>query len=176
MKTITKASVAAIALALFGIAPASAEKCPVSFNQDDGLHASCTDPQIGPQGPKGEKGDTGADGKDGADGQQGIQGIAGIDGKDGKDGIDGKDGLDGKDFDPSDMERGLAVSAALTVPHIDIGKSFGIAISPAFFNDEAAIGGGVAFRLDDTWQLGGSVSTDFDGKDVAGKGVLTGQW
>lgn len=48
--------------------------------------------------------------------------------------------------------------------------------SAGFYNDEAAIGLGATIRLDETWQLGGSVASDVDGKNVAGKGVITGQW
>lgn len=142
----------------------------------------------GPAGADGKDGKDGADGKDGKDGvdgkdgaqglkgDKGDKGLKGDKGDKGDQGVAGKDGIDGKDFDPADLEKGLATTAALTVPHIDPGKKFGIAVSPAFFNEEAAIGVGVGLRLDDTWQLGGSVATDFDGKNVAGKGVLTGQW
>lgn len=136
----------------------------------------------GAQGPKGDKGDKGDTGSTGATGAQGVagpkgdKGDSGATGAKGDKGDQGDRGLAGKDFDPSELEKGLATTAALNVPHIDPNKRFGVSGSAGFFNDEAAIGLGAAIRLDGTWQVGGSVASDVDGKNVAGKGVITGQW
>lgn len=53
-------------------------------------------------------------GEKGDNGNKGDKGDRGIAGK------------DGKNFDPTDMQRGLATVGALNFPHIDIGKSFGV--------------------------------------------------
>ena len=134
---------------------------------------------IGPTGATGPQGYTGPTGPTGAPGPQGEQGIAGLngqDGIDGQDGADGVDGEDGKDFDPADLEKGLATMGALTIPHIDPNKSFGIAVSPAFYNNEFAIGFGAAGRIDGTWQIGGSIATDFDNDNVAGSRNSNRPW
>lgn len=147
--------------------------------------AAGNDGAQGPKGDKGDKGDTGATGAQGLQGVAGLQGPkgdkgdkgdTGETGAKGDKGDQGDRGLAGKDFDPSELEKGLATTAALNVPHIDSNKRFGVSGSAGFYNDEAAIGLGAAIRLDGTWQIGGSVASDVDGKNVAGKGVLTGQW
>lgn len=135
--------------------------------------------ETGAQGPQGEQGIQGEQGVAGADGAQGPKGDKGDKGDKGAKGDKGDTGLagkDGKDFDPTDLEQGLATAAALNVPHVDVGKKFAISGSAGFYNDEAAVGLGATIRLDETWQLGGSVASDVEGKNVAGKGVLTGQW
>jgi hypothetical protein len=130
----------------------------------------------GDKGDPGEKGDKGDKGDTGTQGLKGDKGDKGDKGNKGDQGIAGKDGKDGKDFNPADLEQGLATAAALNVPHVDIGKRIAISGSAGFYNDEAAIGLGATIRIDETWQLGGTVATDVEGNNVAGKGVLTGQW
>ena len=128
------------------------------------------------QGDKGDKGDAGPKGDKGDQGVAGNDGAKGDKGDNGADGKDGVAGLNGKNYDPADLEQGLATTSALNVPHIDIGKQFGVSGSAGFYNNEAAIGLGATIRFDDTWQLGGSIATDTEGKNVAGKAVVTGQW
>lgn len=145
----------------------------------------------GPQGPAGANGTNGTNGTNGAPGATGAtgpagpQGVAGPAGPQGPKGdkgdkgdkgAKGDTGLAGKDYDPGELERGLATSAALNVPHVDVGKRFAISGSAGFYNDEAAVGVGATIRLDDTWQFGGSIATDVEGDHVAGKGTLVGQW
>jgi hypothetical protein len=131
--------------------------------------ASCTGAQgnQGPAGPAGPQGDVGPAGP------AGIDGINGIDGKDGK---DGTNGIDGKNFDNAELQRGLATVAALTVPHIDVGKKFGVSASTGFYGERSAIGLGLGLRFNENWQVGGSFATDTDGRNVTGKVAATAQW
>lgn len=120
-----------------------------------------------------------ADTQQGEVGPQGPAGPAGADGINGTNGIDGVNGVDGKDglnFDNAELQRGLATVAALTIPHIDVGKKFGVSASTGFYGSHPAIGLGIGLRLNDNWQVGGSVATDTDGRNVAGKGTVSAQW
>lgn len=187
MKTISKVKTAATVISLLaamviGTSAAMADGKPGKDGVDgkpgvagiDGKDGK--DGKDGAPGPKGDKGDTGLQGPKGDQGVQGVAGVNGQDGAKGDKGDKGDKGLAGKDYDPGTLERGLATTAALNVPHIDIGKKFGISGSAGFFDSEAAIGVGAAIRFDETWQLGGSVATDTNGKNVAGKAVISGQW
>lgn len=123
--------------------------------------ADCPD-QPGPQGEKGDKGDPGEKGDKGdkgAKGDKGDQGVA---------------GLNGKDFNPAELHEGLATIGALGIPHVE--KNFAASLNGGFFDDKTAVGAGAAFRLDQTWQIGGSIAVGTEGGNIAGKAALTGQW
>ena len=76
-----------------------------------------------------------------------------------------------KDFDPGEFHESLAAASALNTPHVD--KRFAASLSGGCHNDKTAIGGGAALKLDETWQIGGSLAIGTEGSDVAGN---TGQW
>ncbi len=140
----------------------------------------------GAKGDKGDKGDPGAPGATGATGAQGEQGIqgeqgvAGIQGETGATGAQGEQGEKGekgdagKDFNPDDLNAGLATNAALHIPHVE--KAFAASVIGGFHEDKSAVGVGVGIRFDETWQFGGSIAVGTDGDHVGGKAALTGQW
>lgn len=191
------------ALALAGAVSSSARAATPCWLQPGDACVGDTGPQ-GPQGPQGEtgaqgpagpqgpQGETGAQGPQGEQGPQGVAGANGVDGISGINGTNGVDGAqgpkgdkgdkgdqgiagrDGKDFDPGDMNEGLATIGALNIPHVD--KRFAASLSGGFYDDKTAVGGGVAFKLDETWQFGGSIAVGTENGVVAGKAALTGQW
>jgi hypothetical protein len=172
-----------ITLAIIASAPVSAfAACSPITNP-----SSCIGPQgnDGPAGPagtngidgvNGTNGTNGLDGAVGAKGDKGDQGIAGTNGTNGTNGLDGKDGKDGLNFNNADLQRGLATVAALDVPHIDVGKKFGVSATTGLYGNHPAIGLGIGLRFNENWQVGGSLATDTDSKNVAGKVTASAQW
>ena len=130
----------------------------------------------GPQGPAGPAGQDGADGADG-------KGVAGADGKDGaigpagKDGKDGKDGLDGLDGQGIDVNKALALSAAMSMPAwLEAGEQLRISGGLGFSGDgEVAFGITGVARVDGSVAAFGGLAVDGQGKHWAGKvGVSIG--
>lgn len=167
-----------------------AENCPLQdTNPGPGVNiqAVCSDPQTGPQGETGPQGDPGPQGEAGPAGPQGEagpQGVAGINGVDGAQGPQGEKGdtgeqgvagKDGKDFD---LDKSLALNAALSIP-VWLGDSERVRISGGMgFSEggETAFGATGVVRLDKNWAgfVGGAV--DSEGGSAAGKVGISVGW
>lgn len=147
MKRVTYATFAALALPLLigGSAAQSAQCSATIFGQS--VPFNCPDPVAGPQG------------------SAGPQGAAGINGNDGANGTDGKDGADGRNGSDAEVDKSLAVSAALSTP-VWLGDSEKFAVSGGFgfSDDETAFGATGVMRFDKNWSgfAGGASSTDGD--------------
>lgn len=125
-------------------------------------------------GPQGEPGAQGPAGPQGEQGVAGVQGPKGEKGDKGDRGYKGDQGEPGKDVDPDALDEGLATLSALHVPHVE--KNVAASFVGGFHNGKTALGVAAGVRVDETWQLGGSLAIGTEGGDVAGKAALTGQW
>lgn len=105
---------------------------------------------------------------------QGPQGEAGLNGADGRDGADGAPGLNGRDFN---LDKSLALSAAISTP-VWLGDSENFAVSGGvgFSDSETAIGFNGVMRFDRTWSgfAGGAISQD--GETWSGRAGLRAGW
>lgn len=129
---------------------------------------TCPDPVAGPAGPAGAKGATGNTGATGA------AGVNGLDGKDGKDGKDGLNGLNGQDFD---MDKALAISAALATPlYLGDSEKFSISGGLGFSESETALGFGMMMRIDKTFSLYGGGAMSTEGGAWAGRVGVRAGW
>jgi len=78
--------------------------------------------------------------------------------------------------DMKTVQGGVALALALDVPHLETGKRFGVAVNMADFEGTGAFAGGVALRLNETWQVNAGGGFGLNGGAAGGKVGIVGQW
>jgi hypothetical protein len=74
------------------------------------------------------------------------------------------------------VEGGIALAMASKVPSLETGKTFGFTINAAEFDGTGALAGGLAVRLNQTWQINASGGAGFKGGASGATVGITGQW
>ena len=78
--------------------------------------------------------------------------------------------------DVKKLQGGVALAMASKVPSLDRGEKFGLTANVADFDGTGAIAGGLAIRIDQTWQVNASGGTGFKGGASGGTVGLVGKW
>ncbi len=143
----TLGAAALVSASVLTASPAPAAQCafdsPLPFGPPT-IPFTCPDPVPGPEGPQGQAG---------LDGQDGTDGAAGVNGR------DGRDGINGRDFD---LDKALAMSAAISTPvWLSDSENFAISGGVGFAEGETAFGATGIMRLDKNWSAyaGGAVGS-----------------
>jgi hypothetical protein len=78
--------------------------------------------------------------------------------------------------EPPTVDNTQAAIQSLQVPNIPQKQRFGATASHVTYNEAGAVGAGAGVRLNETFQIGGAVSTAYTGENLATRVTLTASW
>ena len=78
--------------------------------------------------------------------------------------------------DVKKLQGGVSLAMASKVPSLDRGEKFGLSVNVADFDGTGAVAGGIAFRIDQNWQINASGGAGFSGGASGGTIGLVGKW